>query len=247
MASTGVTPRQSVAFRKGIIDGRPVTSKEREQLLKPFLPAPPPTSPTRSKAPIEKIEKAGLKPKVGPIRNLIYFVVYTIIAFIFSVFFRFRRAWRLVKSKIVALLKYHHRTPEFIQRDVKHLDRLPQHLSVILDLHDNDEDQGSAGLEGLVNDVCEIAAWTASAGIPFLSVYEKTGRWTDHFSFPNALVLTMDREIEGLHTTNPPQRLPDLRGLFRRTTQAQSLGQSSTYPVVFASSHAPYEGCHAAQ
>lgn len=180
MASTGITPKESTAFRRGIVNGRPITPKEREDMLKPFLPEPPPSSPSPAKS---QAETASLKPRVGPIRNLVHFVIYHIIAFIFSVFFRFRRAWRLVKSKVVALLKYHHRTPEFIQRDVKHLDRLPQHLSVILDLHENDEDQGSAGLEGLVNDVCEIAAWTASAGIPFLSVYEKTGTriW---FRFP---------------------------------------------------------------
>jgi dehydrodolichyl diphosphate syntase complex subunit NUS1 len=98
-----------------------------------------------------------------------------VISFLFSVFFRFRRAWRHVKSKIVSLLKYHHRTPEFIQRDTRHLERLPKHLSVILQFYEGDEDQGSAGLEGLVNDVGEIAAWTASAGIPYLSVYERTG------------------------------------------------------------------------
>ncbi|KAF2705250.1 di-trans,poly-cis-decaprenylcistransferase [Pleomassaria siparia CBS 279.74] len=174
MATTGVKPKESTAFRRGVVDGRSITPKEREAMLQPFLPEPPTSPSIPSKAQIEKASHK--KKKVGPIRSFAHFVIYHIIAFIFSVFFRFRRAWRLVKSKVVALLKYHHRTPEFIQRDVKHLDRLPQHLSVILDLHDNDEDQGSAGLEGLVNDVCEIAAWTASAGIPYLSVYEKTGR-----------------------------------------------------------------------
>jgi dehydrodolichyl diphosphate syntase complex subunit NUS1 len=81
-----------------------------------------------------------------------------------------------VRGKIVSLLKYHHRTPEFIAHDVKSLQKLPKHLSVVIDYQEDDEHQGNAGLEGLVNDVCEIAAWTASAGIPFLSVYERTGR-----------------------------------------------------------------------
>ena len=51
---------------------------------------------------------------------------------------------------------------------MKNLDKLPKHLSVIVEYQEDDKSQGNAGLEGLVNDVCEIAAWTASAGIPFL-------------------------------------------------------------------------------
>lgn len=35
--------------------------------------------------------------------------------------------------------------------------------------------KGGAGLEVLVDEVAEIAAWCACVGIPMLSVYEKTG------------------------------------------------------------------------
>lgn len=70
---------------------------------------------------------------------------------------------------------HHHHSPEWIVSDVKNMDQLPRHLSVVLDYREDDEDQGAAGLEGLVNDVCEIAAWSASAGIPFISIYERTG------------------------------------------------------------------------
>lgn len=68
---------------------------------------------------------------------------------------------------------YHHRTPEIIERDVKDLMRLPKHLSVILKLED--DGRGGAELERLVNEVADLAAWCASAGIPMLSIYEKTG------------------------------------------------------------------------
>lgn len=40
-----------------------------------------------------------------------------------------------------------------------------------------DHGMGGAGLERLVNEAAEVAAWCASAGIPELSIYEKTGRW----------------------------------------------------------------------
>lgn len=183
MASTGVGPKETTAFRRGVVNGKPLTAEERERMLEPFLPEEPLSSSSlsRSSSPSKsKTRQARSKPKAGFVRNALHVFIYALISFLFSVFFRFRRAWRLVKSKVVSLMKYHHRTPEFIQRDTKHLERLPKHLSVILDFYENDEDQGNAGLEGLVNDVCEIAAWTASAGIPSLSVYERTGMYHQH-------------------------------------------------------------------
>lgn len=54
------------------------------------------------------------------------------------------------------------------------LKRMPRHLSVILTLEDGGKD--GAGLEVLVDEVAEVAAWCACAGIPMLSVYEETGK-----------------------------------------------------------------------
>ncbi|KAF2118527.1 Decaprenyl diphosphate synthase-like protein [Lophiotrema nucula] len=182
MASTGITPRESVAFRRGKVDGRELSVKEREDMVKRILPDEPSessdvpsrsSSPLKSKRPRQKMEQRKRKP--GLIKQILYIVIHAVVSFLFSVFFRFRRSYRLVKSRVVAVLYHHHRTPEFIQRDIKQLERLPKHLSVILDFNESDEDQGDAGLEGLLNNVCEIAAWTASAGIPLLSVYEQTG------------------------------------------------------------------------
>lgn len=81
-----------------------------------------------------------------------------------------------MKDRILAILYYHHRTPELIQKDVKGLDRLPKHLSVILKL----EDGGRGGLEALVDEVAEISAWCACVGIPMLSVYEQTGKLSSY-------------------------------------------------------------------
>ncbi|KAF2278202.1 di-trans,poly-cis-decaprenylcistransferas-like protein [Westerdykella ornata] len=182
MASTGISPREAAVLRRGKLDGKPLSAEEREKLLKPYLPEdlPPSTSPSRGASPTRRPKNrrasTSRRRRPGLIRHGLHVLIYAIISFLFSVFFRFRHAFRHVRNKIVALLKYHHRTPEFIQRDTRHLERLPKHLSVILQFYEGDEDQGSAGLEGLVNDVGEIAAWTAAAGIPFLSVYERTGK-----------------------------------------------------------------------
>ncbi|KAF3046499.1 hypothetical protein E8E12_010303 [Didymella heteroderae] len=176
-SATGITPTQETAFRRGTYQGKQLTPKQREELMKPFLPSEPTSSSDREtkKAAATRRRKPTSKKRTGPIKAFIYFFVYHIIALLYSIYFRFRRAYRLVRGKVVELLKYHHRTPEFIAHDVKTLQKLPKHLSVVVDYQEDDEHQGNAGLEGLVNDVCEIAAWTASAGIPFLSVYERTG------------------------------------------------------------------------
>jgi dehydrodolichyl diphosphate syntase complex subunit NUS1 len=194
MATTGLTPMQETLFRRS----KQLTVEQREELLKPFLPSEPATSSDtevqkqKNKNLRDRRQRASQQRKLvpSPIKSFLYLAVYHAVALFFSIFFRFRRAYRLVIGKIVSLLKYHHRTPEFIAHDVKDLAKLPKHLSVIVEYQEDDGSQGTAGLEGLVNDVCEIAAWAASAGIPFLSVYERTGEYS------------MRREDDTRHGTN---------------------------------------------
>ena len=107
--------------------------------------------------------------------NQLYILVYLVVHFIYSVYRRFRVGYHGVRDRVYSVLKYHHRTPEIIARDVRDLRRLPKHLSVVLQLEDNGH--GLAELERLVNEVSDIAAWCASAGIPMLSVYERTGEF----------------------------------------------------------------------
>jgi dehydrodolichyl diphosphate syntase complex subunit NUS1 len=179
MATTGLTPTQEAAFRRN----KELSVQQREELLKPFLPSEPLSSDTASEKKAlrdrrQRAQHASKRKHVGPIKQFLHLAIYHVVALLFSIFFRFRRAYRLVRGKIISLLKYHHRTPEFIAHDVKNLEKLPKHLSVIIEYQEDDGSQGTAGLEGLVNDVCEIAAWTASAGIPYLSIYERTGTST---------------------------------------------------------------------
>lgn len=146
-------------------------------MLKPFLPAEPAngSSPARPEVKLSQRTAPQQKPKAGRIRTLLHVLIYSTISFIFSIFFRFRRSWRLFSYQVRGVLRHHHHTPEWIVNDVKNVEQLPKHISVILDHREDDEEQGNAGLEGLVQDACEIAAWTTSAGIPLLSIYERTG------------------------------------------------------------------------
>lgn len=107
------------------------------------------------------------------LRNQLHALLYAIVHTVFSIYVRLRQAYHAVKDRIFAILYYHHRTPELIQKDVKGLSRLPAHISVVLKLEDGS--RGGAGLETLVDEVAELSAWCACAGIPMLSIYEKTG------------------------------------------------------------------------
>lgn len=71
-----------------------------------------------------------------------------------------------------------------IARDVKSLPRLPKHLSVVLSLPPDQKDVSLLlnRLDGLIHDACEIVAWSTAAGIPILSIYERSGKSKVHIN-----------------------------------------------------------------
>lgn len=159
---TMVASRETQIYRK---DANNLSTQEQENLLKPYLPPRP--------FPVTK-----RPPKSQPIRMFlrtqIHLFIFTVMHVLFSLYIRLRQAFHITLDRIFATLYYHHRAPELIRQDIRGLSKMPQHLSVILDL--KEEEQGFAGLEKLLDDVAEISAWCAAAGIPMLSVYEKTGQ-----------------------------------------------------------------------
>lgn len=86
---------------------------------------------------------------------------------------RVRQAYHAVVDRVLAILYYHHRTPELIRKDVRGLERLPEHLGAVLTLR-REED----GLEILMDEVAELVAWSSCAGIGAVSVYERTGEYS---------------------------------------------------------------------
>jgi dehydrodolichyl diphosphate syntase complex subunit NUS1 len=176
--------KESLAFHRGMNpQGKPLSPEEREKMLKRFLPPTPSSnspseSPFPSRAPSRKpVPKRTRSTRKKPLRNLLrsqlYTIIYSIIQLVFGLYVRARIAYHAIVDRILAILYYHHRTPDLIRKDVRNLSRVPEHLSVILQV--NPENDHGAGLEQLVHEVSEIAAWCASAGIPALSIYERTG------------------------------------------------------------------------
>ncbi|KAI1333397.1 Undecaprenyl diphosphate synthase [Xylariaceae sp. FL0255] len=143
---------------------------EREELVKNYLPAPP--SRHRSSSRDRKANTSSHWGLRKFIKTQCYAFLYICIHAFFSLYIRLRIAYHAVCNRTVSILKHHYNSPEYIQSDTSALKRLPKHLSVILTL-----EKGGRGdaLEKLVNEVSELAAWSAAAGIPRLSIYEKTG------------------------------------------------------------------------
>jgi len=162
-------------YRKDVATkGQLLSAAEREKLLQPYLPAPPSTSKVDSQSPTKPIRQKtkGHKRRVRPfLKSKLHFLVFFLIQLVFGIYIRLRQIYNATVYRLLAIRHHHHRTPEYIQRDVQNLDRIPEHLSVILKFK-TDED---GGLEALMDEVAELCAWSAAAGIPRLSIYEKSG------------------------------------------------------------------------
>lgn len=120
------------------------------------------------------------------VQHIIHSLIFSIVHTFFSAYIRVRQAYHSVVNQVLSMLYYHHRTPELIQRDMKGLKKVPKHLSVILQLPPEGGKKDSA--ETWLNDACEVVAWAAGAGVPLLSIYERTGSGLDQRDTP--LVLT---------------------------------------------------------
>lgn len=193
----------------------------RGKLISPYLPQPhKPRDLDSTPRQSLKSSRAGHKQRIRPfLRQKFYFLVYFLIQLIYGIIIRFYHGWHAVSDRIVAIMHYHHRTPEYIQRDVQDLSRLPEHLSVVLKYRVEED----GALESLMDEVAELSAWSTAAGIPRLSVYEKSGILK---SYAPALQELVDQKLASYFGSAPsapssniyspnhtsPTRSPELNG-----------------------------------
>ncbi|KAL2444519.1 hypothetical protein ABEF95_016971 [Exophiala dermatitidis] len=184
------TETDMTIYRKDVASGGRVLSRaEREKLLQPYLP--PPKS-TESNAPTDtpiSQRKYGRRRRrrvrVRPfVKTKIHALLFFLIQLFFGIYIRLRQIYHATLDRLLAIRHYHHRTPELIRRDVQNLTRLPEHLSVILKFRPEED----GALETLMDEVAELCAWSAAAGIPLLSVYEKSGILKTYMSSLQELV-----------------------------------------------------------
>ncbi|KAJ5901372.1 hypothetical protein N7504_007366 [Penicillium tannophilum] len=156
--------------------GNNLSAADRESLIKPYLPDPADLPQTRSRASTanssshSRRQKARKTPIRTFLKSQIHHLTYALTHIIFGIIVRLLQAYHAVVDRVFAVVYHHHRTPELIRKDVRGLKRLPQHLSVILTLRTEDD-----ALAVLMDEVAELTAWSACAGISHLSIYEKTG------------------------------------------------------------------------
>jgi len=186
-----LTDKERTAFHHNTaIDGEPLSAKERETLIKRFLPPTPSNDspalspyPSRrpSQTPPYQRRKAARRKRIRTfVSTRIHQLLHVIILALFGLYIRLRQAYHAITDRVLTVLFYHHRTPDWIRRDIQGLNKLPEHLSVILSL--DEERLQPSGLESLLNDVGDLAAWCASAGIPMISIYERKGNVMVHLS-----------------------------------------------------------------
>lgn len=113
---------------------------------------------------------------------LVYYVSHTILLMVFfsmSIYKNIEYVYRRIFLKFLTLAYYPNKTPQLIRDDVNKLSKLPKRISCILDLKDDDDENG--GVDGLINDISELAAWSTLAGVPILNIYEYSGVVQQHF------------------------------------------------------------------
>ncbi|CCG25869.1 Nus1 protein [Candida orthopsilosis Co 90-125] len=103
------------------------------------------------------------------INHLILLNLFFTIAIYKNVLFIYRKIY----LKFLTLTYYPNKSPQVIRDDVNQLVKIPKSVSCILDLKDDDDENG--GKDGLYNQISELAAWSVSAGISRLIIYEYTG------------------------------------------------------------------------
>ncbi|KAI0401853.1 Undecaprenyl diphosphate synthase [Xylaria palmicola] len=149
---------------------------QREELAKNYLPAPPSRERSSSRTRKQELSRFSIR---RFLKAQLYALLYLLIHAIFSLYIRIRLAYHAISYRLVAILRHHYNSPEYVAHDVATLKKLPNHLSIILTLGNGGK--GDA-LEKLLNETCEVAAWCAAAGIRNLSVYEKTGILKRHMA-----------------------------------------------------------------
>lgn len=99
--------------------------------------------------------------------------ILLMIFFIISIYKNYLYMYRKILLKLFNLTYYPNKSPQVIREDVNKLTKIPKRLSCIINFKDEDDENG--GIDGLMSDISELVAWSISAGIQELNIYEYNG------------------------------------------------------------------------
>lgn len=112
--------------------------------------------------------------------------ILLMIFFVISIYKNYLYMYRKVLLKLFNLTYYPNKSPQVIREDVNKLTKIPKRLSCIVNFKDEDDENG--GIDGLMNDISELVAWSISAGIQELNIYEYNGVINPYYSELNRYI-----------------------------------------------------------
>lgn len=93
--------------------------------------------------------------------------------FVMSIFKNIEFLYHKAHLRFLSLTYYPNKSPRVIRDDVNQFRKIPKRLSCIVSMRSEDDENG--GVDGVIADIAELAAWCTSAGIPSLTIYEESG------------------------------------------------------------------------
>lgn len=108
--------------------------------------------------------------------SFMFYFNYLLLFFIFISISMYKQVlyyYHVVNIKVHTLTYYPNKSPQVVRDDIIKLNKLPRVVSCILDLKHNDDENG--GVDGLIGNISELTAWSISAGIQNLVIYEYNG------------------------------------------------------------------------
>ncbi|GMM39584.1 ditrans,polycis-polyprenyl diphosphate synthase [Hanseniaspora uvarum] len=104
-------------------------------------------------------------------------LLLSIVYCVFAIFRYFQYNYNCMKLRFYSLLYNPSDSPQLIRTDVSHLSKIPKRLAAILEYKSEEEVGG--GVLGLMEDAGDLVAWSLSAGIKHLTLYDYDGLLKD--------------------------------------------------------------------
>lgn len=102
-----------------------------------------------------------------------FFAILELFYFVFSVYRYAGYVYHRLNIRWLTVTYHQNRTPELIQRDVSNFTKIPRGIGAVLTLKDSNEEGG--GVDGLLEQASDLAAWCIGTSIELLVLYERSG------------------------------------------------------------------------
>lgn len=112
------------------------------------------------------------KSLVQKVQDHFFIATFELLYLVVSFYEFLKLSYHLLHLRWLNLTFRSKRTPELVSKDVSSLPKIPRHIAAILQLK---EDKVGGGLDGLLEESAQLAAWCMGAGIPALTIYERHG------------------------------------------------------------------------